>query len=122
MTHKKAVANLAADSYDAICRRNPRHHVLKQYYRGPGVYTLRCGTASWGWKHIKARHGWNAAMDKKISAAFWSGQPNGRGGYSTYTATCPSKEKFRTIVGTPAGRNDLLTAYTVNTKALAAPC
>ncbi|MER7868646.1 hypothetical protein ACWDRM_28360 [Streptomyces cellulosae] len=24
-------------------------------------------------------------MDKKISAAIWSGEPNGRGGFSTYT-------------------------------------
>lgn len=119
---KLAVVTVAADSFDAICKRNPRNHILKRYYRGPAVYSLRCGTTTWGWKHIKTRHGWNATMDKRIGAAFWSGQPNGRGGFSTYTATCPSKEKFRTIIGTPAGTNDLLTAYTVNATALAAAC
>ncbi|MET9167415.1 hypothetical protein [Streptomyces sp. XHT-2] len=83
--------------------------------------TLRCGTKTWGWKHIKARHGWNTSMDKKISAAIWSGEPNGRGGFSTYTNSCPKIEKFRTIIGTPAGKNDLLTAYKVDqTRAAAA--
>ncbi|MBT2487454.1 hypothetical protein J7E96_02640 [Streptomyces sp. ISL-96] len=54
-------------------------------------------------------------MDKRIRAAIWSGKPNGRGGFSTYAPACPPKEKFRTIIGTPAGTNDLLTAYTVTT-------
>ncbi|AZM57757.1 hypothetical protein DMA15_18175 [Streptomyces sp. WAC 01529] len=53
-------------------------------------------------------------MDRKIEAAIWSGDPNGRGGYSTYSATCPRIEKFRTIIGTPAGAKDLLTAYKVD--------
>ncbi|MBC9731430.1 hypothetical protein H8R17_44515 [Streptomyces sp. TRM68367] len=86
---------------------------------------MRCGTSTWGWKHIKARHGWNSTMDRKINAAIWSGDPNGRGGYSTYLNQCPRVEKFRTIIGTPAGTNDLLTAYKVNQPAVAsaaAPC
>ncbi|MEU8889047.1 hypothetical protein [Streptomyces sp. NPDC048442] len=112
----------AAASFDALCRSHSRNYVLKHYYRGPGKYNLRCGTSSWGWKHIKARHGWNATMDRKISAAFWSGRPNGRGGFSTYTAACPSVEKFRTILGTPAGPYELLTAYKVNSLAAAAKC
>ncbi|MEU9985120.1 hypothetical protein [Streptomyces sp. NPDC050856] len=109
----------AADTIDAKCRSHGRNYVVRQYYRGPGKYTLRCGTKTWGWKHIKLRHGWNSTMDRKISAAIWSGAPNGRGGFSTYTNQCPSIEKFRTIIGTPAGRNDLLTAYKVNTLAAA---
>ncbi|NEB93884.1 hypothetical protein G3I21_19675 [Streptomyces bauhiniae] len=75
---------------------------------------MRCGTSTWGWKHIKARHGWNSTMDRKINAAIGSGSPNGRGGYSTYLNQCPRVEKFRTIIGTPAGSNDLLTAYNVD--------
>lgn len=122
MTSNKAgntTAEVAADSIDATCRSHSRNYVVRNYYRGPAKYTLRCGTSTWGWKHIKARHGWNSTMDRKISAAFWSGSPNGRGGFSTYTAQCPSVEKFRTIVGTPAGSNDLLTAYNVTTLAAA---
>ncbi|MER5532923.1 hypothetical protein [Streptomyces mirabilis] len=63
-------------------------------------------------------------MDRKIGAAIGSGDANGRGGYSTYTNQCPQVEKFRTIIGTPAGRNDLLTAYKVDqpTTAGAARC
>lgn len=115
-------ADAAVASFDALCRSHDRTYVLKSYYRGPAKYNLRCGTSTWGWKHIKARHGWNATMDRKINAAFWSGKPNGRGGFSTYTASCPSIEKFRTILGTPAGPNELLTAYKVNSPAAAAKC
>ncbi|WP_411078784.1 hypothetical protein [Streptomyces sp. cmx-18-6] len=111
-----------AKSFGTICKKKSRNHILKKYYRGPAAYTLRCGTAKWGWKHIKARHGWNATMDKKINAAIWSGRANGRGGFSTYTASCPSKEKFRTIIGTPAARNDLLTAYKVNSGSYVPAC
>ncbi len=112
----------AADSIDATCKKHSRKYIVRKYYRGPKFYTLRCGTKTWGWKHIKARHGWNKTMDKKISTAIWSGSPNGRGGFSTYTNTCPNIEKFRTIIGTPAGTNDLLTAYKVNQPAAAAKC
>ncbi|MFF7969438.1 hypothetical protein ACFZC3_29335 [Streptomyces sp. NPDC007903] len=114
-----ATVTARADSYDAKCRSHSRTYVLKKYYRRvpvgpPTFYTLRCGTSTWGWKHIKARHGWNSTMDRKISAAIGSGSPNGRGGYSTYLNQCPRVEKFRTIIGTPAGSNDLLTAYNVD--------
>ncbi|MFI7388039.1 hypothetical protein [Streptomyces sp. NPDC049813] len=109
----------ATSSFDAKCRSHSRTYVLKKYYRGPKAFTLRCGTSTWGWKHIKAGHGWNSTMDRKINAAIWSGDANGRGGYSTYLNQCPRVEKFRTIIGTPAGTNDLLTAYKVNQPAVA---
>lgn len=104
---------VAVNDIGQTCKKKPRNYVVRNYYRGPKKYTLRCGTARWGWKHIHKRHRWNKTMDKKISAAIWSGQPNGRGGYSTYSAQCPPKEVFRTLIGTPAGPDDLLTAYRV---------
>ncbi len=109
------VSGVAVNSIDATCKHHNRNYVVRNYYRGPARYTLRCGTKTWGWKHIKARHGWNKTMDKNISTAIWSGAPNGRGGFSIYTQSCPSYEKFRTIIGTPAGAGDLLTAYRVTT-------
>lgn len=68
------------------------------------------------------RHGWNGAMDRKINAAISSGTENGRGGYSTYTIQCPPIERFRTIIGTPAGTDDLLTAYDVDATAATVRC
>lgn len=115
----REAAVAAGDSFDAQCRSHNRNYILKKYYRGPQFFTLRCGTNTWGWKHIKLRHGWNSTMDRKIGAAIWSGDPNGRGGYSTYLRQCPRVEKFRTILGTPAGKNDLLTAYNVDRPAVA---
>ncbi|WP_333762836.1 hypothetical protein [Streptomyces sp. IBSBF 2390] len=119
-----ATVSAAASSFDAKCRSHSRTYVLKKYYRRvpvgpPTFYTLRCGTTTWGWKHIKLRHGWNSSMDRKIGAAIGSGDPNGRGGYSTYANQCPRIEKFRTILGTPGGNNDLLTAYKVDQPAVA---
>ncbi|MEU7426688.1 hypothetical protein [Streptomyces sp. NPDC040750] len=119
-----SVSVAAAGSFDSKCRSHSRTYVLKKYYRQvpvgpPTFYTLRCGTKTWGWKHIKLRHGWNSTMDRKISAAIGTGSPNGRGGYSTYLNQCPRVEKFRTILGTPGGRNDLLTAYKVDQPAVA---
>ncbi|MEU8852206.1 hypothetical protein AB0C70_39660 [Streptomyces sp. NPDC048564] len=112
--------SIAADSIDAKCRSHSRDYIVREYFRGPKRFTLRCGTRTWGWKHIKLRHGWNSTMDRKISAAISSGADNGRGGYSTYTIQCPPVEKFRTIIGTPGGINDLLTAYKVDQRAAAA--
>ncbi|GGN40810.1 hypothetical protein GCM10012285_19350 [Streptomyces kronopolitis] len=120
-TPSSHASGVAVNSIDATCKHHSRNYIVRNYYRGPARYTLRCGTKTWGWKHIKAGHGWNATMDKYISAAIWSGAPNGRGGYSTYTRSCPSYEKFRTIIGTPAGNTDLLTAYRV-TRFAAAKC
>ncbi|MFF8644985.1 hypothetical protein [Streptomyces sp. NPDC015345] len=112
-----AVSVRAVDPNTA-CRSHGKNYVVRTYFRGPNKYTLRCGTSTWGWKHIKAGHGWNSSMDRKTSAAIWSGKWNG-GGYSTWTASCPSREKFRTKIGTPAGTNDVRTAYQVTSLAAA---
>jgi hypothetical protein len=104
---------------NTACRQHGRHYIVRTYFRGPTKYTLRCGTRTWGWKHIKAGHGWNNTMNKKISAAIWSGKWNG-GGFSTWSTSCPSREVFRTKTGTPDRTNDLRTAYRVTS--LTASC
>lgn len=104
----------ASGGYDATCRKKPQKHVLREYFRGPARYTLRCGTKKYGWKHIKARHGWSATMDRKINTAITSGEPNDARGFSTWSAQCPSEEVFRTVIGTPVATNDLLTAYRID--------
>lgn len=48
---REAVA-AAGDSFDARCRSHNRNYILKKYHRVPKFYTLRCGTSTWGWKHI----------------------------------------------------------------------
>ncbi|MGD3109521.1 hypothetical protein [Streptomyces sp. YGL11-2] len=113
---------VAINSVDSTCKHNGRNYIVRQYFRGVQRYTLRCGTTTWGWKHIKLRHGWNAGMDGKINNAIANGAPNGRGGFSIYTNQCPPVERFRTIIGTPAGLNDVLTAYNVTNLASARKC
>ncbi|MEV6997640.1 hypothetical protein AB0N62_08080 [Streptomyces sp. NPDC093982] len=112
--------SIAADSIDAKCRSHSRDYVVRDYFRGAQEVHAALRHQDGGWKHIKLRHGWNSTMDRKISAAISSGADNGRGGYSTYTIQCPPVEKFRTIIGTPGGINDLLTAYRVDQRAAAA--
>ncbi|MGP3980624.1 hypothetical protein [Streptomyces sp. KR80] len=113
-------ADVTVKSISDKCKHHGRYYIVREYFRGPARYTMRCGTKKWGWKHIKLRHGWSRAMDNRIGHAIANGRPNGRGGYSTYTNQCPSVEKFRTILGTPAAVNDLRTAYKVTS--LAAKC
>lgn len=43
-------------------------------------------------------------MDRKISAAIFSGESNGRGRYSTYLSLCPPLAKFRTTSAPRPGR------------------
>lgn len=112
-------AKVSATSVSSTCKHHSRKHIVATYHRGSARYTLRCGTTKWGWKHIKKRHGWNAGMNKRIKAAIAHGANNGRGGFSSYTNQCPPIEKFRTILGTPAGKRDLLTAYKVHASAAA---
>ncbi|MHB6905005.1 hypothetical protein [Streptomyces sp. CB02959] len=61
-------------------------------------------------------------MDGKIKKAIANGVPIGRGGFSIYTNQCPPVERFRTIIGTPAGLNDVLTAYNFTNLASGGTC
>lgn len=105
---------ISVNDIGQTCKKKTRKFIVRNYYRGPAKYVLRCGTKTWGWKHIKLRHGWNKTMDRKIGSTIWSGQSNSAGGFSTYTNQCPRIEKFRTILGSPAGATDLRTAYKVD--------
>lgn len=92
---------------------------MRTYFRGPARFTLRCGTSTWGWKHI--RHRWSTSFNNKIRNAIAYGQPNG-GGYSSWTLPPCSRETFRVKLGTPAGSNDVRTAYKVAAASIAPLC
>ncbi|MFG2022940.1 hypothetical protein [Streptomyces sp. NPDC048825] len=102
----------SADSVAAKCRNHGRNYVVREYYRGVSRYTLRCGTSTWGWKHI--RHRWSTRFDNKISNTIANGKrvyvPSS---FSLWTLPPCSRETFRVLIGTPAGGNDVRTAYKV---------
>ncbi|MBB1255202.1 hypothetical protein [Streptomyces alkaliterrae] len=97
-----------------ICKNNGRHHVVRTYFRGIHRYTLRCGTDTWGWKHIK--HRWSRSFDNKISNAIADGRQV-LNTFSIWTLPPCSRETFRVLVSTPAASNDVRTAYKVNSAA-----
>lgn len=113
-TLRQTADDMSVANITTTCKNNGRNHIVRTYFRGPARYTLRCGTSTWGWKHIQ--HRWSNSFDNKISNAIASGLPNGSG-YSTWTLPPCSRETFRTILGTPAAVNDLRTAYKVTATA-----
>ncbi|MER8161164.1 hypothetical protein [Streptomyces sp. NPDC094472] len=104
-------AEAGVSDISATCRNNGRNYAVRQYFRGPARYTLRCGTSTWGWKHIKQR--WSRSFDNKISNAIATGRQT-VSTFSTWTLAPCSRETFRVKVGTPAGINDVRTAYKVD--------
>ncbi|NGO45530.1 hypothetical protein [Streptomyces ureilyticus] len=108
----RQTAGVRADSIAAKCRNHGRNYVVREYFRGPARYTLRCGTSTWGWKHIQ--HRWNTRFDNKISNTIANGRQNYvPNGFSLWTLPPCSEETFRVLIGTPAGGNDIRTAYKV---------
>ncbi|MEB8339427.1 hypothetical protein [Streptomyces endophyticus] len=55
------------------CRRDSYRKVAYTFYRGPSKVIMRCGTASWGYKHIAARGRWSGRFKNKISDTLWNG-------------------------------------------------
>ncbi|WP_235445367.1 hypothetical protein [Streptomyces sioyaensis] len=112
---------VAVSGVEETCKHHGRYYIVRQYFRGPRRFTLRCGTPTWGWKHIKKGHGWSRGMDSTIGSAIANGTPV-TFGFSIFTNQCPPREWFRTIIGTPGGINDVLTAYNVTSLASASKC
>ena len=56
-----AVSAGTAYAADA-CTGKSTNHVVKNFYRGPRVIPLRCGTSTWGYRHLLPKHGYNSAM------------------------------------------------------------
>src|SRR4051794_31028779 len=50
-----------------FCDPHAYTYIVKNYTRGAGVYTMRCGETSWGFRHLVARGRWNATFDSWIA-------------------------------------------------------
>jgi hypothetical protein len=53
-----ASAKVAAAS---PCAGQSASHIVQNFYRGPAVYPLRCGTSTWGYNHL-IKHGYNPSL------------------------------------------------------------
>jgi hypothetical protein len=100
------VAGVAANA----CTGKPAKTIVKKYYRGPAVVPLRCGTSTWGYKHLVKRGRWSGNFSKKINTTIWSGtiavdQPGERTYERKFTG-CPPRTLFKVVTNPgPYGRD-----------------
>jgi hypothetical protein len=57
-----------------ICNGKSYQTLVKTYTYGAQQLALRCGTASWGFIHIKNYGRWNAAFDSMIALTIARGE------------------------------------------------
>ncbi|MYS61143.1 MULTISPECIES: hypothetical protein [Streptomycetaceae] len=69
LTAVTAVAVAAAPEASAAqspngdpCAGKSATSIVKNYYRGPLIVPLRCGTSSWGYRHLAPKHEFNDSM------------------------------------------------------------
>ncbi|OKJ79418.1 hypothetical protein AMK32_31370 [Streptomyces sp. CB01883] len=109
------------------CAHAPESKVVRTYTRGPRigpklVVVLRCGSSTWGYRHLKKKGRWSTAFDRKIANTVQSGTITvdmpGRRIFDDILKQCPPKSRFK-VVTNPGkmGRNPhinpqgIVTAY-----------
>ncbi|WP_282794025.1 hypothetical protein [Streptomyces sp. CC224B] len=55
------------------CKGKHYSKVAYTFYRGPSKIPLRCGTKTWGYKHIVNHGRWSTAFKNKINDTLWKG-------------------------------------------------
>lgn len=93
-----------------VCAGKSKNHVVRKYYRGLYEFRLKCGTKSWGWRHIA--HRWNRHFAKRIGAVLANGTKF-NGGYQKvrYDPKTCKTTGFRVVIKNPS--TDIVTAYRV---------
>ncbi|TCK26666.1 hypothetical protein [Pseudonocardia endophytica] len=101
------------------CAAKSQESVVLNYRRGAVVMPLRCGSATWGFRHVVARLRWNERFDASIALTFSRGQEFHNGStYALFDADC--RERFRVKVNPRAFRGvefrpqGIVTAYETN--------
>jgi hypothetical protein len=92
-----------------FCNNHAYTYVVKNYSRGAARLPLRCGTSTWGFRHIT--HRWDAAFDSSIALTIARGevvndlqQDGGSHIYALFNDRCT--ELFRVIYNAGAYRGN----------------
>lgn len=96
-----------------LCQNRGRYYVARNYTRGPLLYQLKCGTKTWGYRHLVARKRWSATLDNKIRSTIANGTRTSVG-YSRFTwdpVACVKRERFKVVIAD--GPKGIITAYRV---------
>lgn len=109
----------AATPSVAACAAKSQEHVVVIYRRGPLAMPLRCGSPTWGFRHIVGHGRWNERFDASTALTFARGQEYDNGSrYALFDADC--LERFRVVVNPRAFRGvefrpqGIVTAYETN--------
>ena len=120
-----AVPSPAAPQAEAVaagslCKGKSRNHIVRRYHRGGATIVLRCGSKTWGYRHLVERKRWSKSFDAKIRRTIASGDQTDEG-WSRYSSGCPKREIFRVIGthGTQSHIKGIITAYRIDRPA---PC
>lgn len=118
-----AAQTASASVGSAWCNGRSDNSVVTNYYRGNAARPIRCGTTSWGFRHVTQR--WNAAYDAMMRATIARGESvgdaQGDGGtqiYAAFDGSC--HELFRVIYnggslhGTGVNPQGVITAYYID--------
>jgi hypothetical protein len=107
----------------ATCKGKSKKTIVRKYYRGVRVAAvLRCGTKNWGYRHIRARHGWSKNFDNKIRRTVATGVEEtplpGSKIFERVTNQCPPRVTFKVVTNPLAYGGDkrinpqgIITAY-----------
>jgi len=107
----------------SVCDGRAYTYVAKNYYRGVQVLPPRCGTSTWGLRHLVERGRWDSTFDSKAAEAVSRGDDGGVYGYRLWKNQCPRTVDFRVIYNWGAYNGDgvrpqgVVTAYWVSTAA-----
>lgn len=102
----ETVAGVAANA----CAGKPAKTIVKKYHRGPAIVPLRCGTKTWGYKHLVKKGRWSTNFSKKINSTIWSGtiavDIPGERTYERKQVACPPRVLFKVVTNPgPYGRD-----------------
>ncbi|MGW3486540.1 hypothetical protein [Streptomyces sp. NPDC001054] len=117
-----AAPEISVQSVASKCKGAAPKTVAVTYYRGPSKVYLRCGTKSYGYKHLVARKRWSTNFSNKIKKTIWSGtivtNTPGERTYERIVVQCPPSIQFRVVTNPgPYGKDPrinpqgIITAY-----------
>jgi hypothetical protein len=101
------------------CSGRSQTYIVRNFFRGPAVYPLRCGTSTWGYNHL-IKHGYDPSS---IALTVARGQQDPIFQIFTYSSnTCPNFE-YKVVYndgalnGNGVRPQGIITAYQVTSSA-----
>ncbi|MFF8946684.1 MULTISPECIES: hypothetical protein [unclassified Streptomyces] len=88
------------------CAHAAESKIVRTYTRGPKigpklVVVLRCGSSTWGYRHLTKKGRWSTAFDRKIANTIQSGAITvdlpGQRIFDDVIKQCPPRSRFKVV-------------------------